>query len=440
MTRRAWYRGAVAACAAAGLLVTATACSDGDGDGSAEQPQIDASSINWWDIQPSDGDVGVLFNGYATEFNEQNPDGPQVVLTPIQNGPYNGVLRTAMQSGNPPDLFQSWGGAELRDQVDAGLVRDITDDLADVIERISPSALGPYTIDGRVYGIPWNFAMVGFWYNTELFAEAGIDAPPETWSDFLDAVEQLKAADITPIALGGASQWPGHFYWSYLAMRTAGLDAFATAVDNGQLDDPGFVRAGELLAELVALEPFQPGFLGVEYEQEDGQAATMGRGEAAMELMGQWAVGGQIDWSGAEGEARQDIIDNRAFFQFPAVEGGNGALTEIFGGGDGVALGSNAPDATLDLVRLIFDNYSDIAATPGTIPTVAGMSDEVTNPALLPVADALEASTGFQLYLDRDWPGGVGNEVNEATAALIAGEMAPEEVVSSINEVWEREG
>ena len=34
--------------------------------------------------------------------------------------------RPRLQAGDPPDLFQSWGGGELSEQVDAGLVRDIT--------------------------------------------------------------------------------------------------------------------------------------------------------------------------------------------------------------------------------------------------------------------------------------------------------------------------
>ena len=37
-----------------------------------------------------------------------------------------------MQSGNPPDLFQSWGGGTLAQQVEAGLVRPIDDEIADV--------------------------------------------------------------------------------------------------------------------------------------------------------------------------------------------------------------------------------------------------------------------------------------------------------------------
>ena len=37
---------------------------------------------------------------------------------------------TQMQSGTPPDLFQSWGGGTMAAQVDAGMLKDITADVA----------------------------------------------------------------------------------------------------------------------------------------------------------------------------------------------------------------------------------------------------------------------------------------------------------------------
>ena len=49
-----------------------------------------------------------------------------------------------------------------------------------------------------------------------------------------------------------------------------------------------FVEAGKKLQELIALKPFQDGFLGATYGDE---ATAMGNGKAAMELMGQWAPG-----------------------------------------------------------------------------------------------------------------------------------------------------
>ena len=105
--------------------------------------------------------------------------------------------------------------------------------------------------------------MVGFWYNKDLFTKAGIDGPPTTWNEFLADVQKLKAAGITPIAVGEKDKWPGIFWWAYLSLRIAGKDAMNKAGDRRrQLQQPGFVEAGEQLKELVDLKPFQEGFLG----------------------------------------------------------------------------------------------------------------------------------------------------------------------------------
>ena len=71
--------------------------------------------------------------------------------------------------------------------------------------------------------------MVSFWYNTALFEQAGIEAAPANWEEFLSTVSTLKEAGITPISVGEGEKWPGHFYWVYLAIRTGGKDAFDAA-------------------------------------------------------------------------------------------------------------------------------------------------------------------------------------------------------------------
>jgi raffinose/stachyose/melibiose transport system substrate-binding protein len=428
-------RGGIAASVMVALLLTSACGDDGGGDGEGG-----GGTVEWWHIQPEDGALGQVWNQFAEDFNTQNADGAQVNVTPYENDAFKSAVATAIQAGEPPDLFQSWGGGVLAQQVEAGQVMDLTDALSDVIGQISPGALQPYTIDGRVYGLPWNMGMVGFWYNEELFAQAGISEPPATWTEFLDVVRQLKEAGITPIALGGSDLWPGHFWWSYLAMRVAGLEAFEQAGETQSFDHPGFVQAGQLLQELVALEPFQEGFQAVGYEQADGQAATMGNGEAAMELMGHWAPQAQIDWAGLEGEAAETLVDNRGFFPFPEVEGGAGSVTEVFGGGDGFAIGANAPDETLEFVRYVFENYQTVLDTGGIVTVLADGAETVDNPNIAQVLQTLENSTGFQLYLDQNYPPAVGTTVNESVGALIAGQMSPEEVVASINEAWAREG
>ena len=438
-------RRAVLGAAAVLSLLLAACGEDAPSDDAADDAQEEGAEpeasgpIEWWSISPEDSELGIVWSQFVDEFNTQSD--AQVEITSYENDAFKTAIATAIQAGDPPDMFQTWGGGVLRTQVETGQVMDLTDELADVIETISPGALAPYVIDDRVYGLPYNTGMVGFWYNTELFEQAGITETPETWSAFLAVVQQLKDAGITPIALGGSDLWPGHFWWSYLAMRIAGLDAFVAASDNKAFDDPGFVGAGELLQELVAMEPFQEGFLAVGYEEADGQAATMGNGEAAMELMGQWAPGAQIDWAGLEGADADQLVETRSWFPFPEVEGGAGAITEIFGGGDGIAVAADAPEATLEFLRHVYDreNFSAVTDTSGNVPVLADGEDMLNNQALLPLMDALAVGTGFQLYLDQDYPLAVGTQVNESVGALIAGQMSPEEVVTSVNEVWARE-
>ena len=83
-----------------------------------------------------------------------------------------------------------------------------------------------YSYQGKNYGVPWDMGMVGWWYNKDLFAQAGIANPPTTWTEFLADVKALKAAGITPISLGEGDKWPGMHMWSYLVhphRRAGGL-------------------------------------------------------------------------------------------------------------------------------------------------------------------------------------------------------------------------
>jgi raffinose/stachyose/melibiose transport system substrate-binding protein len=425
---------------AAVVMLLAAACGDdGSGGGGGDE---DGGAIDHWHIQPADSPLAALWDEFSTEFNAQNPDGAQVTPTFYENDAFKSNLATAIQGGDPPDMFQSWGGGVLRQQVEAGAVRDLTDELADVIALMSPGALQPYTIDGRVYGLPFSLGMIGIWYNTELFEQAGISEPPATWAELLTDIQLLKDAGITPIALGGADLWPGHYWWTYPAMRLAGAQAFQQAHETNSFDDPAFVQAGQMVEELVALEPFQEGFLAAGYEQADGEAQLMGNGDAAMELMGQWALQGAIDNAGLEGGDADAHRARMGWFPFPAVEGGTGDPSEALGGGDGFAVGANAPDGIFDYLRFIFaENYQRIVdAGAGVIPTTLAAAGTVEDPNEQEIVQTVGAASGFQLYLDQDFPPAVGGAVNEAVGALIAGESSPEEVVEAINEAMASEG
>ncbi|MFB7862732.1 extracellular solute-binding protein [Streptomyces sp. NPDC056069] len=381
-------------------------------------------TFEWWNIATTEPGKS-LFPQISSAFTTRHPN-VAIHTTSLENEAFKSKLTATTSSGRLPDVFQTWGGGVLQQQVDAGLVEDLTD-LLDWSSDLTPVSLQAYRFGGRTYGVPYDIGMVGFWYNKKLFAKAGITTPPTTWAEFLDDVRKLKAAGITPIALAGKEKWPGHYYWAYLAMRVGGLPALQKAATTKDFTGAGFVQAGAHLKELVDLRPFQTAFLGAGYATPGGQAATMGNGKAAMELMGQWAPSVQKD-------AGADLGADLGFFPFPSVDGGVGQATEVFGGG-GFALRKGAPKEALDFLKFfVLENESKLLASNGYLPVVKGAESQLTDADRKVVAASLVRATGFQLYLDQAYPPAVGQEVNDSVADLIAGKKTPEQVAASITE------
>jgi raffinose/stachyose/melibiose transport system substrate-binding protein len=393
----------------------------------AAPPAAEKVTVTWWHIQVAD-DQKALWQQMADDYMAAHPN-VQVDITVLENEAFKTKLTTVMQSGDPPDIFQSWGGGTMNEYAEAGLLKDITADLAGGWgDTFSPGALGVYSYQGKNYGVPRDMGMVGFWYNKDLFAQAGITAPPATWSEFLGAVTALKAAGITPIGLGEGDKWPGAFWWEYLAVRIGGQAAFDAAYSRqGSYADAPFVEAGVKLQELMALEPFQDGFLGATWPDEQVVMATS---KAAMDLMGQWAPGAFKDAS----VDKQGLGDNLGWFPFPAVEGGAGGAADALGGGNGFVVGVNAPPEAIDFLEYISSVESQIAqAEIGmSVPVVKGAEAGLSDASLRMVQEGAAAAEYFQLYYDQYLPAAVGGAVNDSVQGIFAGTLTPEQAAQAI--------
>ncbi|MBC6458198.1 extracellular solute-binding protein [Actinomadura sp. HBU206391] len=410
----------------AGLSIPILSACGGDDSGNSDSA-TEQVTIEWWNIATTEPGKS-LWPKLAKEYEAAHPN-VKIKFVATENDAYKAKMTAQTASGKLPDIFHTWGGGVLKQQIDAGLVKDLTKDVAPWVGTLLPAALAAYKFDGKTYGIPFDTGMVGFWYNKELFAKAKIDTPPATWAEYLEAIRALKGAGVTPIALAGKEKWPGMYYWAYLAMRVAGLPALQQTYTTNDFNGPGFVQAGRHLKELVDLDPFQRGFLNASYPTSDGQAAQMGNGKTAMELMGQWAPSVQSD-------AGKGIGDDLGFFPFPTVDGGQGTVTEVFGGGGGHALSKDAPKAAVDFLKWFGSLEIDrrLVQSKGYQPVVKGAESELTDPNLKVVNQALVNSTGFQLFLDQGFPPAVGQEVNDSVAALIAGKSTPEKVTQAITQ------
>ncbi|MBN2616810.1 MAG: extracellular solute-binding protein [Spirochaetales bacterium] len=414
------------------LLVSLTFVS---AKGQEEAVENGPVQVEWWALSGGGGaqDPSTEYKKEIVAAYEASHPDVKINLTILENEAFKQKIQVAIQAGTPPDIFHSWGGGVMVEYAKQGMLRDVTDFVNNTLsKKIGLGALGVYGYDGTYYGSPYDMGGVVFWYNKDIFDAAGVTVPT-TWDQMLNAVDKIKNAGYTPIALGAGDKWPAHFWWVYLAMRIGGIEAFNAAYGgSGSFKDETFVKAGELLLELAAKEPFQTGFLGSSY---DDQARLVGDGTAAMELMGQW--GPSVE---ANNSTSGNGVANLGMFTFPAVSGGKGDVNDVMGGGNGYVFGKDAPDEALDFLNFFLDKDRQIKqiAIEGIIPVVKGAEAGLEgNSAKL--AQAVSKAGYYQLYYDQFLPPAVGEVVKDAVAALLAGEATPEEAAAMVDESWQME-
>ncbi len=425
-------RGAALAVLCAGVMLTAAACG-GDDDSSDEAGE--ATTITWWHNSNNEPGRG-YYEQVASDFETEHP-GVTIEISAMAHEDMVDRLAAAFQSGDLPDIYMERGGGELADHVDAGLVRDLTDDASDEIEKLGGSVAG-WQVDGQTYALPFSLGVVGVWYNEDLFAQAGVTTPPTTMDEWYDTIDQIKAAGITPISVGAGDKWPAAHYWYYTALRSCPEDVLKDAVTSLDFSDPCFVGAGEAIQGLLAKEPFNPGFLTtVAQEGATSASGLLATGQVAMELQGHWEPGVMQGLT----DDGQGLGDKTGWFPFPAIEDGDGDPTAQLGGGDAWAVADSAPDVSVDFVKYLLSDevQQGFAENDMGLPTNPSASGSVSDPALAGLLEVRDQAPFVQLYFDTAFGESIGGAMNDEIALLFAGQASPEDVVSATQQAADAE-
>ena len=350
------------------------------GFGLGATPALADATIKWLHLEANPDNVAV-WRQIADDYQAAHP-GVTIEMQFLENQAFKAKLPTLLQSSEAPSFFYSWSGGVLQQQAETGALRDVTEAVAgdpEFMPTVLKSVVDGMTFDGKVWAVPYKSGALGFFYNKDLFAKANVDASAiKTWDDFIAAVKTLKAAGITPIAGGGGDKWPIHFYWGFLAMREAGQDGFAAAKageGDGFAGEP-FVKAGQLLADLGKLEPFQSGWQGATWNDA---LATFGDGRAAIILSFENTNQTQAH-NATDGKGLSN--DQIGRFSFPAVAGAPGLATDDIGGMNGWAVTKNAPPETEDFLKYLAsaDVQRLVAQKTKVIPINKSAMDGVTDP------------------------------------------------------------
>lgn len=132
------------------------------------------------------------------------------------NYPDMAAFQTAMQQSihgeSAPGLFTWWSGPQLQTLVENDLLEDLTDLWPEYVvsNGVSADIAESFTVDGKIYAVPYSIIYNTMIYNKNIFAKLNLEVP-ETFDEFLDVCQVLKDNGITPIGLKQAS-WAG-FIW-----------------------------------------------------------------------------------------------------------------------------------------------------------------------------------------------------------------------------------
>lgn len=142
----------------------------------------------------------------AAAYSEANP-GTSISVRAV---PFGDLLTTLRTSGGGASgatiagIYDAW----LPDLARDGLVAPVPEAIAaDTRAGWPEGVLGAASISGTLYGIPNEINVYALNYNKRLFAEAGIDAAPATWAEFLAAAEKLTDASKGQQGFGLINSW-----------------------------------------------------------------------------------------------------------------------------------------------------------------------------------------------------------------------------------------
>ncbi len=389
-------RYSTAAAAALAVALLATACSDPSAGGGGDAGS--AGPVAWPD-QTADLS-GVDLTIWAAQSSVTVPDavvsafeeatGAEVDVVTIPD-PYEQGVQTKVATGDTPDLAFWQPTASMLTALNAPANLQPLDD-APWLENVRPELRDMTGIlDGTRYAALISTpAVIGVYYNTQVFAEHGITEPPADWDAFVEVARTLKADGVTPFFEMAGDRW-GTQWWVQAQLADAAADGLWDRVNAHEesFTDPTILGAIEEYKALIDEGLFNADIATATFED---QGDALLSGDAAMAI--------QVNSLFTQLQAKADAatLDDTIGF-FPISPSGN--VGTFVPDQANALVAFKTGDATREaaarqlLAFWLGDGYADFVADQGTVSVLSDVDSPDSVPvALTQVADALGDSVG----------------------------------------------
>lgn len=182
----------------------------------------DETVIDFYFPSATANDAEGIFQGYADMFQAEYPN---ITINPVFSGSYtdtrNTILTEIQGGGAGPDVAVMLA-TDLYSFAEEGYIIpvqsfiDSMDDGEDYINDIFPALLAnSIDEDGNVWSIPFQRSTPILYYNADLLAEAGYDAPPTNNAELVEIAQALTTDDRDGIQIPVAGGFPIWMYQSF---------------------------------------------------------------------------------------------------------------------------------------------------------------------------------------------------------------------------------
>ncbi len=232
---------------------------------------------------------------------------------------YGAALRAQFQSGNEPDIYNVGGPQDVSDWM--GKLEDLSD--APWADKVLSGVASGVTVDGKIYGLPYNIEGYGLAYNKAIFEAAGVDASSiDTFDKMEEAFKTIKMkidsgeleAEFplleAPVSFAAAETWVTGLH----ASNGAFSNEFASSIEAYDAANIKFTHADAYKAYLDLMADYSPNadskakMNSVDYATQVDEGIAIER--VAVIQQGNWIYGGV-------GAIDQKVADNLGFLPLP---------------------------------------------------------------------------------------------------------------------------
>jgi glucose/mannose transport system substrate-binding protein len=244
-----------------------------------------AEVIHWW----TSGGESAAVQELANAFKKSGGNWVDAAVAGGENARAAAINRIA--GGNPPTAAQFNTSKQYHDIIAAGQLNDI-DAVAskEGWDKWLPKPVADsIKVKGHYYAVPVNIHNPSwFWYSKAALQKAGVAAEPKSMDELFAALDKLKAAGLTPLALGGQS-WQEFITFYSVLLYVGGKDAYLKFFKD---HDAASVNAEPFRRSLEALKKLR-GYVdaGSPGRNWNDATAMVITGKAGFQLMGDWAKG-----------------------------------------------------------------------------------------------------------------------------------------------------